>query len=346
MAYVRTCLINTGGTTIVNIWCTAYLVHLHSSTMVKILVIGATGYIGRRFVSSLVQSGSHRVYGIARTPEKAATLSREEVIPVLSPDPVANPESWIAAIRDFNIDVVVDVAGAFQDSASFLSAVKTVGEERAQRFRSEGLRNAPKLGYVYCSGTWTHGSSDAYVNEFDFLDTKPPAIVAWRGDLEKAVLDSNNVLDVAIFRPALVYGRESTIWNTFFAPLVDAKAEDEVKIPLDRDAWPGLIHVDDVATGIQAVVERLPLVQAAFPIFDLGTTRESMASIFRAAAKSIGFQGSLELVGGAEVFSSAMGTSFNGSSSRAKQLLGWEPKRTRGMVADIDVIMAAFVANR
>lgn len=314
--------------------------------MVKVLVLGATGYIGRRFVSSLVQSGGHLVYGLARTPEKAAALSREEVIPVLSNDPVSNPNPWISAIRDFNIDVVVDVAGAFQDSASFLSAVKAVGAQRAERFRAEGLRNAPKLGFVYCSGTWTHGASDRYVNELDFLDTTPPAVVAWRGELEKAVLDSNDVLDVAIFRPALVYGRESTIWNTFFAPLVDAKAGEHVKIPLDNDAWPGLIHVDDVATGIQAVVEKLPILQAAFPIFDLGTTRESMASIFEVAAKVLAFQGSLELVGGADAFSTAMSTSFNGSSSRAKQLLGWEPKRTRGMVADMDVIMAAFVANR
>jgi nucleoside-diphosphate-sugar epimerase len=38
--------------------------------MPRVLIIGTTGYVGRRIATLLVQSGQHFVYGIARTEEK------------------------------------------------------------------------------------------------------------------------------------------------------------------------------------------------------------------------------------------------------------------------------------
>ncbi|KAF4436405.1 hypothetical protein FACUT_6465 [Fusarium acutatum] len=146
--------------------------------MPKVLIIGATGYLGSRICNILVNSGQHRVYGIARNEAKAKSLAVAEVTPVICPDPINKPDAYLDAIRLFNIDIVIDVSGANQDSAKFLADVKLV-------------------------------------NDLDIAGpdaTTPPArLVAWRVNHENAVLASSDVLDVAVLRLALIYGCKNTI---------------------------------------------------------------------------------------------------------------------------------------
>lgn len=70
-----------------------------------------------------------------------------------------------------------------------------------------------------------------------------------------------------------------------------------------------------------------------------------MREILEAVAKHLGFEGKVELVGvGGSLFAEAMSTSFNGSSGRAKQILGWEPKKV-GFVQGMDVFAKAWAAG-
>ncbi|CVL11285.1 uncharacterized protein FPRN_11103 [Fusarium proliferatum] len=323
--------------------------------MPKVLIIGATGYLGSRICNVLVNSGQHRVYGIARNEAKAKSLAVAEVTPVICPDPINKPDSYLNAIRNFNIDIVVDVSGANQESAKFLADVKAIGLERLNKAKSAGLTRTPKLGFIYCSGTWVHGSSDKLVNDLDIVGpeaTTPPApLVAWRVAHENAVLAGSDVLDVAVLRPALIYGGESTIWTAFILPLLRASRDgssDTIQIPLSLSSRPGLVHVSDVATGFQKAIEKLSLLNgtSVYPVFDLVTSQESMCEIFAALASHWGFKGRCELVSsGNDLFAEAMGTSFRGSSDRAKQLLGWEPFRLSGFVADMDIYADAFASQ-
>lgn len=328
--------------------------------MPKILIIGATGYLGSRLCSFLVQTGQHRVYGIARTEAKAKALALSEVTPILCPDPVNEPGAYLAAIQNYNIDTVVDVAGADAQSAKFLADVAAIGKQRLERFAAANIPNGPKLGFIYCSGSWVHGSSNSPVNDLDIVGAAgspaPPPLIAWRVAFEKTVHGASSTLAVAVVRPALIYGRENTIWTSYLLPLLQASRESTtslaqtasvVEIPLDPRSRPGLIHVDDAATGIQALIEKLPLIaDTTYPVFDLVTSQESMRDVFEAAAAAWGYTGQVALVGhGGEAFHEAMSTSFNGSSARARQLLGWEPRRMNGMVADMDVYTAAFASQ-
>ncbi|PNP81493.1 hypothetical protein FNYG_05168 [Fusarium nygamai] len=323
--------------------------------MPKVLIIGATGYLGSRLCNVLVTSGQHKVYGIARNEAKAKSLAVAEVTPVICPDPINKPDAYLDAIRNFNIDTVVDVSGANQESAKFLADVKAVGQERLNKAKSAGLTNTPKLGFIYCSGTWVHGSSDKLVNDLDIVGpdaTTPPApLVAWRVAHENAVLAASNILDVAVLRPALIYGGESTIWTAFILPLLQAsrdKSLDSVQIPLSVGSRPGLVHVSDVATGFQKAIEKLSLINSTsvYPVFDLVTSQESMSEIFTALTSHWGFKGRCELVGpGDNLFAEAMGTSLRGSSDRAKQLLGWVPTRLNGFVGDMDIYADAFASQ-
>ncbi|GLI82099.1 hypothetical protein PoHVEF18_010500 [Penicillium ochrochloron] len=321
--------------------------------MTKVLILGATGYLGRLIVNLLVQSGQHTVYGVTRTPAKAKQLAKEEIVPIVCPDPVNRPDAYLDIICSKHIDVVVDVAGADAGSYRFLADVVMVGKERMDASKARGVQ-ASKIGYIYCSGSWVHGSSSEPVNDLDIVgdgaNTPPEELVAWRVGMEQAVLQAMDVLDVMILRPALIYGRESTIWAPYLIPVLEAakRGDQTVEIPLVAHSRPGLIHVDDTAKAFVQAIEKVHIFPGTgvYPVFDLVTSQESMRDIFAALASTWGFTGTVELKGhGGDLFHKAMSTSFRGSSARAKQLLDWQPTRLNGFVQDIDIYAAAFAAE-
>ncbi|KAG8530850.1 uncharacterized protein KY384_004207 [Bacidia gigantensis] len=316
--------------------------------MTRILLIGATGYIGTAVASELLRSGLHTVYGLARTPEKAAQLVAKEIIPVIGS--VTDSAAYVSLIKSARIHIVVDCAGANDGSFQVLKDLKQIGIER----QKEG---GAKLGFVYCSGTWVHGSSFERVSDLDPVGTadakNPPAkMVAWRPQLERDIVASKDVLNVAIIRPGLVYGRESPIWGAFLGPIFAATQEgtrrESVQLPLDPLARPGLIHVDDVASGFRCAIEKLELVSGTgvYPVFSIVSSSEPMSLIIQSAADIIGFKGEIRLAEEKDnPFSEAMSVSNNDNSSRAKQLLGWEPRRI-GIVGSMDIYVKAWLASQ
>lgn len=322
--------------------------------MPKVLILGATGYLGSQIASQLVQTGEHTVYGIARTHSKARQLARGEIIPVLCADPVNQPGAYLSLIRAQHIDVVLDVACADAGSHQFLKDVAVIGQERLEDDQKRGVRGF-KLAFIYCSGTWVHGSSNEPVNDLDLVGegarTPPVEQVVWRVKMEKAVLQKADVLDVMILRPALIYGREGTIWSPFIMPVLEAArswSRSTVEIALDADSKPGLIHVDDAASAFVKAVEKVQLISGTgvYPVFDLVTSQESMREIYEALSVCWGYEGKVFLKGhGGDVFAKAMSASLRGSSARAKQLLEWQPTRLGGFVQDMDIYAAAFVAE-
>lgn len=307
--------------------------------------VSCSGCIGSALASSLLRAG-HKVYGLARTPAKAKQLSRLEIIPVLGS--VEDSNAYIRLIKTAHIDVVVDCASANQESSTILSDVREAGKERLK----EG---GAKLGFVYTSGTWMHGSSREPFSDLDPVGTEyskaqPPRLLAWRPQMERDVLSARDALDTVIVRPALVYGREHAIWGSFFGPVLEAAKggrDEAVKIPLEPTSRPGLVHVDDVAEGLRCAIEKLPLISGTgvYPVFDLTTSQESMRDIFDSFTEAVELKRRVEFVkpGEDDLFAEAMQTSRTGDSSRAEQLLGWFPRK-RGFVAGMDVYAKAFVA--
>jgi nucleoside-diphosphate-sugar epimerase len=324
--------------------------HLPSSIlkMVNVLVVGATGYIGQALASSLVRSGSHRVYGLARTETKATLLTSQEIVSIIGD---INSSSLVKSIESYNINVVVDVSGANQESRTLLTALKALSQSRLAAAAEAGNR-IPKLGFIYTSGTWVHGSSLEPVNDLTPVGptapTLPTPLTAWRPQLEQEILAASDVLDTMIIRPALVYGRSSAIWTALFEPLLSSVIQTAVSIPVEPTSRPALVHVDDVASGLHAAVDNLPRIAGTcvYPVFDLCTSQESMRDILEAAAGTFGFQGKVELAGAEnDLFMQAMSVSGNLGSGRAKQILGWVPRKI-GFVSGMEVFGKAFVAGR
>ena len=246
---------------------------------------------------------------------------------------------------------MINVTGTDKGSYDLLATLKKIG---SARIASSGPKG-PKLGFIYCSGTWIHGSSNAAIDDLtpvNVASSPTPAakIVAWRQPMEQEVLAAADVLDTVVLRPALIYGRSCATWSIFFDPLYTAAqaGAETVTVAADTRSRPGLVHVDDVASAFHSAVERLPLIAGTgiYPVFDLVTSQESMSDIVYAAASELRFPGKVEFAGwGDNLFAEAMNANFNGSSGRAKTILGWEPKKI-GFVTGMDVFAQAWVASK
>ena len=221
------------------------------------------------------------------------------------------------------------------------------------------MHNAgPRLGFIYVSGTWVHGSSlKDRLNDLNPVNVQgdpgcpvqAASFVAWRPALEQAVVDTNSILDAVVVRPALVYGRGCAVWSSWFGALQKAASEkrSSVELQCTTGAIASLIHVDEVATGTVAATEQLSRIasSSAWPIFDLTTSREPLQSILQAAARSFGFEGELGFVKPSNPIAEALCTSARLESTRARDLLGWQSKRMFGMLDEIEILVAAWQAS-
>ena len=156
----------------------------------RILIVGATGYIGSALVRAL--KGDHDLLGIART-EVAASKLREAGVEPVTGD-ITQPETLNAAAR--RPDAVV-------------YAVQYHGSDGAQVERAalqalvDALRGTNKV-FVFTSGAWIYGNTgERAATEDDPIDPTP--LVAHRPQLEQIVRDGQGVHGVVI-RAGDVYG--------------------------------------------------------------------------------------------------------------------------------------------
>jgi len=277
----------------------------------------------------------------------------QEIAPVLCPDPINAGEVWHDIIRERHIDIVVDASTAGPGAIEILEAVRALGRARLDTAAKEDVM-IQKLGYVYLSNILVHGDSKAPVTHtmpvgVASSPVQPAKLVTNRPHWEQNVLKSQDVLDIVVIRPSLLYGGASWGWGTIFYPILNAMktSTPTAQVPLKEDATPGLIHVDDVASGLHAAIDKLHLIAGTgvYPVFDLITSHEHFKSIVDAAAKTIGFEGKVEYMGpGDNVFFQALTSSSNSDGARAKQLLGWTPKRV-GMLSRVEVYARAWLAG-
>lgn len=304
--------------------------------MSKILVTGPYGYIGHHVCLALIRNG-YFVYGLCPKDEKQTDLLRSEIIPV--PGSIKDSDHYSDLILHAHIDVVVDTASSTEsDSTALLAQLKKVGAQQIKNAQDLGRRPA-KLGFVHLSCAMVHGSSPGVVNDLDPVGVpqapaQPAEVMAWRPDFEQQILASSDVLDVIILRPTLVYGGAAPLWSDFLLPIFSAlcNRSPAVEFPCGGDTIIGLVHVSDVAEAVRLAIDKLQLLVKAdvHPIFDLVSSHESAALILTGCARALGC-GDKKLnfnrPDDPGTLAQALNTSTNTDSTRAMNLLGWQPKR-------------------
>ncbi|QEV16223.1 NAD-dependent epimerase/dehydratase family protein [Streptomyces alboniger] len=276
----------------------------------KVLVLGATGYIGSAVVSCLTREG-HDVVPLVKS---AAELHPD--VPVRVGD-LADPASLRAAVTD-DVDAVVNLATPTGDEAVDTAALDAL---------LAPLRGTGRA-FVYTSGVWVLGATGNAPATEDAA-TDPIAIVGYRPRIEQRVLAAaGDDVRAVVIRPGIAYGRDGGIPALMTGWAREHGAGRYVGPVATR--WP-MVHVDDLAE-----LYVLALTKGHSGDLLHGVAWESVPAAAVAAAADIAaggvgraepwpFAEAAEALG--EPFAEALALDQVVSGRRAGEELGWQPSR-------------------
>ena len=164
----------------------------------RIFLTGATGYIGSAIMDALLRSG-HEVTALVRDPEKAERIAGRGVLPIVGE--LSKPASYAVAAE--NADSIIHTAldGSKRKQKVDRQAIDTLLAAAAHR-----AAMGRQACVVYTSALWVIGDTQGRATEEAPLN--PPALVAWRPEHERSVLDaSRHGVRTVVIRPGIVYGR-------------------------------------------------------------------------------------------------------------------------------------------
>ena len=278
----------------------------------QILVIGATGYAGRRVSAALARAG-HTVLGLARDAggPAARDLAAAEVTPVEGD--FAKPESW----RDHltGTDAVVHLLLDMSDPVG--------GDQRLFAEVADAQdRDGRRRHLVYTTGISSYGRTGLPLMD-ENTPGNPDSPIGFRFGLEKELAATG--LAHTVVRPGFLYGGPATTSMTgqWFAA---AEAGEPVFYgdPAKRWSW---VHVDDLADAYARILENPAAVDGeVFVIAD--DQRLTALDVQRAAVRAAGHLGEITLDSAAAggMLQMAADQDELVTSAKAHRLLGWRPR--------------------
>jgi len=210
----------------------------------RILVLGASGFIGRRVVRALLDSDwATPVAAVHRTP--LALASPVESVQLDATDPVA-----LAAALDGVSGVVNAVTG---DGVTIVAGARAL-------FAAAGSRS-PRPRVVHLS------TMLVYANATGSVDESAPLRGDY-GDYSQAKVEVENIAAgypaIVRLRPGIVYGPESPFWSERIAQWLLAHRLGDLG---DQGrGWCNLSYVDDVVTAISRALRTAGIDGEAFNI--------------------------------------------------------------------------------
>ncbi|OFB39202.1 NAD(P)-dependent oxidoreductase [Mycolicibacterium sp. (ex Dasyatis americana)] len=144
----------------------------------RVLVTGATGYIGGRLAPRLVEAG-HRVRAMARNPDKISDVPWAQDVDVVRGD-LTDPDTLTAACRD--IDVVYYLVHSMTARKDFIESERRSAENLVGAARRAGVRRIVYLGGLHPESDRlsTHLRSRSQVGDI-LLNSGVPTLVLQAG---------------------------------------------------------------------------------------------------------------------------------------------------------------------
>lgn len=204
----------------------------------KVLVTGASGYIGNAVASAFARAG-HEVHGLIRRAEVADALRRAEIQPVMGS--LQEPASFVDVAA--RCSVIVHAAIDYQVDTRALDRA-TVAALLAAARRGPGPKTV-----VYTSGAWIYGDTGGESVD-ETTPMHPASTDQARAGIERLVLDDRDVRGLVV-RPGCVYGGRGGLTGLWF----DGVEKGEMKVVGEgRNHW-STVHVADLADAYVRVAE-------------------------------------------------------------------------------------------
>jgi nucleoside-diphosphate-sugar epimerase len=279
----------------------------------RVLVIGATGYLGGAVTAALLGSG-HDVTALLLPSQDPAVLPPGAASVV---GDLTAPPTLRAAVTD-GVDAVVNLATPSGDPTVDAAATEAL---------LAGLRGSGRA-YLYTSGIWVLGATGPEPAD-ELSPVRPIPLVGYRPSIEQQVLAAAaDGVRALVVRPAIAYGRGGGIPALLVAQAVAHGAG--VFVGSGSTTWP-MVHVDDLADLFVAAVERG---SAGATLHAVAHDAVPVRALAAAAAQAAGLPGAArswplaearrEL---GEAFADALALSQVATGARARRVLGWEPSR-------------------
>lgn len=275
----------------------------------RVFVTGATGYVGTAVVEAL-RSAGHGVVGLARSDDAAAKLQG------------AGAEVMRGSLED--LDVLA--RGAREaDAVIHAGATGRPGQDAVDTAAVGAMLDALEGSgkpFLYTSGLWVLGDTGDRVADED-APLHPAAIVAWRAEVERQVIDAakRGVRSVVV-RPGVVYGRGGGTPGTFVS---SARRKGVVRHVGDgRQRW-AFVHVDDLAELYVLALDASTgtVLNAAGPSLPVQRVAEAAAEANGARAEAWPLEEARAVLG---AYADALALDQQVSAERARSL-GWTPSR-------------------
>jgi nucleoside-diphosphate-sugar epimerase len=288
--------------------------------MVKVLVLGASGYIGFAVATALRRDG-HRVFGVIRSKGSASILEKNEITPVIAD--VTDLKTLQPYIE--SSAVIVDTLGSqhqVDNIKTWLAAIQTASKDLPKR-------------YIYTGGLLSYGD-----HKNEVVDETTPTVDP-RSALEKSILEAKDYEGV-VLRPGWVYGGDS---GRFIAPWWEPNSKGEIEIDGNPDKYWSWIHVDDLADAYVRVVSASKSLVAGQVFNVVDDTRVTYQQVRVTMARTAGCEGKVVHVPtGTDPFSKFADVNILTSWKKINTVLGWTPKHGT-FFDDIALYYAAYRAK-
>ncbi|RJK97698.1 NAD-dependent epimerase/dehydratase family protein [Vallicoccus soli] len=283
----------------------------------RVLLVGATGYVGSAVAERLAGAG-HEVVALLRpgrdAPPPVGEVRRGDL---------RDPASLTAAVTG-EVDAVVHAGAPTGDGAVDAAAVEAL----LAPLRTGGGT------FVLTSGVWVLGGTGSATLD-ESAPVAPVALVRERPAVEQRVLAAAaDGVRAVVLRPGVVHGRGGGIPRLLVDLARTHGAGRYVGAPV---GWP-MVHVDDLADLYAVALERAT---AGTVLHGVAEPSVPVVELADAAARAAGLGGGAAAWPLAEAraalgapFADALALDQSVSAERTRRSLGWRPFRP-GAVEDL-----------
>lgn len=279
----------------------------------RVLVLGATGYLGSAITTRLAADGHEPIALVrngsgAAAPGSAAATRTGDL----------NDPALLAEVITTDIDAVVHAAtptGDWDLDAAVIAAIRG--------------KLSPQRPLLYLSGVWVLGATT------DADESTPPAplsIVSRRDEIERQVLATSDARGIVV-RPGIAYGHNGGIPALMVGWARAHGAGRYVTAAAEPPVWP-MIHVDDLAALIATALVAAPAGKLLHGISESGVSARALAAAADLAAGGHGTADPWPLDEAARElgapFAEALSTSQIVHAPAAAEL-GWKPRESNAI---------------
>jgi len=287
----------------------------------RVLVTGATGFVGGGVVRALLADG-HEVHGLVRDVAAAARLERDGV--VLHAGDMREPASYVPVVGQ--VDSVVQAASL--STSGRVTRARAARVFAAEHTMTTALANAcldHGRRLMYTGGCFDWGDhGDDWITEETALSPSPMGEGHAREARLLQRMHAERGLDVVRLNPGFVYGPGGLLRSAF----VDQASKGRLRCIGTGSNWWSCVHVDDLGRAYAAALTGArPGSYYAVADSDPIRLRDLTDVVTDAMKLPRVRSGPVWLVGlftGRPLVASLV-TSFRVDASRIRTELGWQP---------------------